>query len=239
MVDGSRVKHYSFDGSGFSYNAALSVTSGLTSPSCVALRPGTYDRLIVDGDQVKYYMWDGSQLVYNPQLSVTVAGLQNVGGYAPSAQAQSQGKDPGASVAWVRVRASLRSAAQNVHYLAVTADGSAWVTRWRVVGLDGGGTRLEVSPDDGRSWDPIGEASRAWPTADTLELWGGGAGGPGGGLARDPGHGGPGGDTQDQSTQSGRRRAVVWEAGNAPQKPVIPSRAPATRLPPDVHVGLH
>ena len=171
VVDGNQVKHYSFDGSGFGYNAALSVTSGLTSPSCVALRSGTYDRLIVDGDQVKYYMWDGSQLVYNPYLSVTVTGLQNVGGYAPSAQAQSQGKDPGASVAWVRVRAYHVLPANTSVTWSVTADGTNWVKKWRVRGLPGDSTVCEVSEDNGQTWTSIGDASQATPAVSRDELW--------------------------------------------------------------------
>ncbi len=171
IIDGNQLKHYTFTGSSFAYNSALSVTSGLNAPTCVALRPGTYDRLIVDGDQVKYYMWDGSEMVYNPQLSVTVAGLQNLGSYAPSAVAQSLAKDPGASVTYVRVRAyHILPAGTSVTW-SVTADGTNWVKKWRVRGLSGGATVCEVSNDNGQTWTSIGDASQASPSANREELW--------------------------------------------------------------------
>ncbi|NPV30778.1 MAG: hypothetical protein HPY58_14270 [Firmicutes bacterium] len=224
VVDGTQVKHYTFDGSGFSYNSALSVTSGLSAPTCVALRPGTYDRLIVDGDQVKYYMWDGSELVYNPQLSVTVAGLQNAGGYAPSAVVQSLAFDPGNSVSYVRVRA--------YHYLpegtsvtwSVTADGTTWVKKYRVRGLPGGATACEVSPDNGASWNSIGDESKAWPATNTYELW----------ADVSPGRSvkwraelvttNPQVTPKIKAPVPGTDIAVLLEAGNPPEKPVIPEQ---------------
>lgn len=225
IVEGTQVRHYTLTGDGFAYNAALSITAGLTRPTCVALRPGTYDRLVVDGDEVKYYAWDGSQLVYNPYLSVTVAGLQDMGGYAPSAVVQSLLFDPGdTDVSWVRVRAYCVLPPKTSVTWAVTADGSAWVTRWRVVGLDGGGTRLEVSPDDGRSWDPIGEASRAWPTVDTLELWAEVPAGQAVGWRATLATEDPAATPTIKAPNPGVDAAVVWEAGNAPRKPVIPEQ---------------
>ena len=95
FVAGKEVRHYNILGDGsFAHNEVLSVTSGLTAPTCVALRPGSFDRIIVDGDNIKYYMWDGSSLVYNPQLSVMVEGLKDIGFYAPQAAAESKTYTP-------------------------------------------------------------------------------------------------------------------------------------------------
>jgi hypothetical protein len=221
VVDGGEVEHYSFDGSQFVYNAALSVTAGLQAPSAVALRPGSHDRLIVDGNRVKYYMWNGTKLVYNERLSVAVSGIQD-GGYALGAVAQSLPMNPGVDVRYVRVRA--------YHYLpegtsvtwSVTADGSTWVKKYRVRGLRGG-TVCEVSPDNGATWSPIGDASKAWPVTNTVEL-----------LAEVP----PGRSVMwkaELATSNPRVTpkikaptpgdvAVLLEAGNPPAKPVIRER---------------
>lgn len=221
VVDGNQVKHYVFDGSSFAYSAALSVTSGLTSPTCVALRPGTYDSLIVDGDQVKYYMWDGSQLVYNAQLSVTVSGLQNVGSYAPAAVVQSLPKDPGASATFVRVRAwHVLSAGTSVTW-SVTADGVNWVKKWRVRGLAGGATVCEVSNDNGQTWTSIGDASQASPSANREELWAQVPAGRQVAWKAELATSDPSATPRIKAPSPGAQDAVVLEADSKPQPPVI------------------
>lgn len=89
VVTDNQVLHYNLIGSEFVRNDFLSITSGLISPTCVALRPGSFDRLIVDGENINYYMWDGKNLVLNPTMSETVEGLQNLGKYLPKAVAES------------------------------------------------------------------------------------------------------------------------------------------------------
>ncbi|QGP93396.1 hypothetical protein MGLY_28040 [Neomoorella glycerini] len=170
VVDGKQVKHFSFDGSVFRYNAALSVTSGLNNPVCVAVRPGTFDRIIIDGDQVKYYSWDGTQLVYNPNMSVTVAGLSNLGSYAPSAVAISQAKDPGNNVDYVRVRAYVSVPDKTSITFSLTADGTNWVKVWRVRGTPSGPV-AEVTADNGATWTAIGDSQAVSPTSADTRLW--------------------------------------------------------------------
>ena len=84
-----KVLRYDLAGTTASYNSALSVTSGLTKPTCVALKHDSKDMLIVDGNDVKYYMYDGSQMVYNSALSTTIMGLEDIGRYQLSAVAES------------------------------------------------------------------------------------------------------------------------------------------------------
>ncbi|NSW82717.1 MAG: hypothetical protein HPY90_05490 [Syntrophothermus sp.] len=171
IIAGNQVKHYSFAGSSFSYNAALSVTSGLNSPTCVALKKGSYDRLIVDGDQVKYYQWDGTQLVYNPSLSATVAGLSSIGSYAPSAVVQSLAKSTGNPCDNVRVRAYHVLPNNTSVTWSVSADGgTTWTKKWRVRGL-AGSTVCEITNDNGATWTPLGDMTKASPSSDTPELW--------------------------------------------------------------------
>ncbi|TYL07572.1 hypothetical protein MOLA_22330 [Moorella thermoacetica] len=170
VVDGKQVKHFSFDGSAFRYNAALSVTSGLNNPVCVAVRPGTYDRIIIDGDQVMYYSWDGSQLVYNPDMSVTVAGLSNLGSYAPSAVAVSQTKDPGNNVDYVRVRAYVIVPDKTSITFSLTADGTNWVKVWRVRGTPTGPV-AEVTADNGATWTAVGDSQAVSPASADTRLW--------------------------------------------------------------------
>jgi len=170
VVDGTQVKHYSFNGTGMSYNATLSVTSGLTSPRAVAVRPGSYDRIIVDGNQVKYYAWNGSSLVYDSNKSVTVANIIQGVGYKASAVVVSKSFNPGASAVKVRVRATHELHNNTSVTWSVTADGTNWVKRWRVRGT-ASGTVLEVSPDNGSTWAPIGTASDALPSVDNAQLW--------------------------------------------------------------------
>lgn len=170
VVDGKQVKHFSFDGSAFRYNAALSVTSGLNNPVCVAVRPGTFDRIIIDGDQVKYYSWDGTQLVYNAGMSVTVAGLSNLGSYAPSAVAVSQAKDPGNNVDYVRVRAHVSVPDKTSVTFSVTADGENWVKVWRVRGTPSGPV-AEVTADNGATWTAIGDSQAVSPASSDARLW--------------------------------------------------------------------
>ncbi|MCL6478772.1 MAG: fibronectin type III domain-containing protein [Peptococcaceae bacterium] len=170
VVDGSQVKHYSFTGTGMAYNATLSVTTGLTSPRAVAVRPGGYDRIIVDGNQVKYYTWTGSSMVYDPNRSVTVANLIQGAGYRSSAAAVSKPFDPGANAVMVRVRAAHELPNNTSVTWSVTADGANWVKRWRVRGT-ASGTVLEVSPDNGVTWNPIGTANDALPSVNNTQLW--------------------------------------------------------------------
>ncbi|AEG15966.1 hypothetical protein Desku_2432 [Desulfofundulus kuznetsovii DSM 6115] len=170
IVDGTQVKHYSFDGTVLRYNAALSVTSGLTNPRAVAIRPGSYDRIIVDGNQVRYYQWNGSSLVYNSSLSVTVSDILQNAGYRSPAVVVSKAFDPGANAVMVRVRAAHELPNNTSVTWSVTADGTNWVKKWRVRGT-ASGTVLEVSPDNGNTWNQIGTANDALPSVDNLQLW--------------------------------------------------------------------
>lgn len=173
IVEGSQVKHYDLSGGSFSYVAALSITEGLTRPTAVALRPGSQDRLIVDGDDVKYFMYDGSAgLVYNPSLSVTVAGLQDMGKYLPSAIVQSTLVSHTIDVTHVRARAYHAELPRGTSVTwAVTADGDNWTTKWRVIHPDEDGSAPMLQVGDGESWETIGDASKAYPNDDTVELW--------------------------------------------------------------------
>lgn len=89
VVTKEDVRHYNLIDNNLNYNSILSVTSGLTSPTAVALRPGSFDRIIVDGNEIQYWMWDGTQLIKNDVLSMVVEGLQNIGGYLESAIVES------------------------------------------------------------------------------------------------------------------------------------------------------
>lgn len=172
VVAANQVRHYGFDGSTMTENTALTVTTGLTNPTAVAIRPGSPDRIIVDGDRVRYYAWDGSALVEDPSRSVTVAGLASLGAYALSAVAQSLGHDPGAPADRVRVRAEhvLEPNTQVTWY--VTADGgSTWAPRWRVRADGAGMTACEVTTDAGTTWQRIGDAAACGLGADRPELW--------------------------------------------------------------------
>ncbi|NSW84001.1 MAG: hypothetical protein HPY90_12150 [Syntrophothermus sp.] len=173
IIDGSQAKTYLLAGNSFVYTSALSVTSGLSAPSCVAVRPGSYDLLIVDGDQVKYYQWDGAQMVYNASLSQTVAGLQNLGSYAPQAAVVSLPKNPGTNTSSVRVRAyHVLPAGTSVTWYLSTDGGTTWTASWRVSGLSGGTTRLEATYDNGSTWTEIsGGAAMAAPNQNTVQLW--------------------------------------------------------------------
>jgi hypothetical protein len=88
IIEGNQVKTYLFDGSEYSYVDALSITDSLSSPSCLALRPGSRDMIIVDNNEVKYFMFDGDELVYNPSLSKQIADF-TPSGYVTDATVQS------------------------------------------------------------------------------------------------------------------------------------------------------
>jgi hypothetical protein len=88
IIEGNQVKTYLFDGSEYSYVDALSITDSLSSPSCLALRPGSRDMIIVDNNEVKYFMFDGDELVYNPSLSKQIADFSPIG-YITNAVVQS------------------------------------------------------------------------------------------------------------------------------------------------------
>lgn len=90
VVTDNQVKHYNLIDSTFVENTHLAITEELTSPTCVALRPGSYDRLVVYRDGIKYFMWTGTELVENTTMSRKVTGLQDMGKYLPSAVAESE-----------------------------------------------------------------------------------------------------------------------------------------------------
>lgn len=170
VVDGTQVKHYSFTGSGMAYNSTLSVTAGLTAPKAVAVRPGSFDRIIVDGTEVKYYHWNGSSLIYNSDLSVTVSNIVSGDGYTSSAVVQSLAFTPATETDYVRVRAAHILPNNTSVTWSVTADGTNWVTRWRVRGT-GLGSVCEVTSDNGGTWTQIGDATVAQPEVSTASLW--------------------------------------------------------------------
>lgn len=104
IVADNKIKHYNLLGDDtFAENSILSITSGLTSPTCVALRPDSYDRLIIDGNDIKYYMWDGSGLLLNPTMSKTIEGLQDIGQFLPQAIAESIAYSVGRDVTHIKL----------------------------------------------------------------------------------------------------------------------------------------
>ncbi|MBO8160690.1 MAG: hypothetical protein H0Z24_03555 [Thermosipho sp. (in: Bacteria)] len=170
IIDGNQVKHYSFDGTQMVYNSALSITSGLTAPSSIALRTGSFDRVILDGDTVKYYSWDGSSLVYNPNLSKQITNIVQAGGYITSAQVQSLAVTPTNAVDKVRVTAYHQVPDGTKIEWSVTADGTNWTKRWRVRGTPTGAV-AEVTDDNGLTWVPIGDESVTNPGNNNPDLW--------------------------------------------------------------------
>lgn len=154
VVSGAEVKGYRAEAGGLTYDGALSVTEGLTTPSAVALRPGSRDMLVVDGDEVRYYMFDGTRMVYNPQLSKTATGLRDARAYVRRAVAQSQLFNPGIEVNHVRVRAYHDLPTHTSVTWDVTADGENWVAAWRVSAANG----LEVYNSDTDAWRVLGPA---------------------------------------------------------------------------------
>ena len=172
VLDGNSVKTYTFNGGNFSYSSALSVTSGLTSPRCITLVPGTNDLILVDGTDVKYYMFDGNQMVLNPMLSHMVAELQDLGGYMVQAVAQSKACISDKPVTNVRVQAKHELPNKtSVTWKVSSDDGATWITMWRVVGLPDGGSQCEVTTDNGATWESIGDASTAEPGKNSNALW--------------------------------------------------------------------
>ncbi|MCL6639668.1 MAG: hypothetical protein K6T80_08340, partial [Firmicutes bacterium] len=174
VVDGNQVKHYSFNGSSMVYNSTLSITAGLSNPRAVAIRPGakdgTFGKIVVDGNEVKFYSWNGSSLVYDPNRSVTISNIVQGAGYGSSSTAESQAKDPGANCGYVRVRAAQELPNNTCVTYSVTADGVNWVKKWRVRGT-ATGTVLEISPDNGATWNPAGTANDALPSTNNANLW--------------------------------------------------------------------
>lgn len=172
IIDGKEVKHYSFNGSSFKYNSVLSVTSGLSSPSCVALRPGSSDRIIIDGDKVKYYRFNDTsgQLVYDSNRSITIKDLSQLGGYTTSATVVSQVKKSDVDVVNLRIRAYQTLPLGTSITWSLTNNGTDFIKVWRVRN-EGGTTYCEITTNNGSSWDSIGNATLSYPNVDTKELW--------------------------------------------------------------------
>lgn len=168
VVDGSSVKHYTLSGDTFSYSAALSV-SGLTNPRCVAIRPGTEDRIIVDGDQVKYYSYTGSNLVYNPALSTTVSNLNQLFLYIPNAEVISTKPTLSRDISQARVRAYCEVPNGTSITWSLTVDDTNWTTCWRVRGTPTGSI-LEITNDNGLTWTGIGDATVGYPSNENVRL---------------------------------------------------------------------
>ena len=129
VIQGNQDDIYTVSSGSFVKSSALSITSGLTAPTCVAVRPGSYDRLIVDGNQVKYYSFDGTHLDYNAALSTTVSGLQSTSTYAASAVATSASISPApsSSVSEVMLQAYCNSLPASTSVIfSVSADGANW-----------------------------------------------------------------------------------------------------------------
>lgn len=221
IIEGNDVKHYSFDGSQLRYNNVLTVDYGLGSPSAVALRPGSYDRVIVDGDEVKYYSYNETlgQLVYDADRSITAAGLSNLGGYVSSANAVSQVKDPGVDTTHVRIRAYCIIPESTSITWSMTTDGANFTKAWRVRN-ESGGTICETTPDNGGTWNPIGEVTQAFPSSETKELWiellaGRSIAWKAELATTDPKN------TPKIKAPTPGEVAVLWQAGNPPNTPIV------------------
>lgn len=169
VIDGNQVKHYALSGDTFTYSSALSITSNLTNPRCVAIKPGTQDRIIVDGDQVKYYSYNGSELVYNPNLSTTVSGLNTLFLYIPNAVVISNTPTLSRDISQARVRAYCEVPNNTSITWFLTIDGENWVTCWRVRGTPTESI-LEITENNGLTWTNIGNASVGYPTNNDIRL---------------------------------------------------------------------
>lgn len=169
VIDGNQVKHYTLSGDTFTYSSALSITSNLTDPRCVAIKSGTQDRIVVDGDQVKYYSYDGSKLVYNPALSTTVSSLNTLFLYSPNAVVISNTPTLSRDVSQARVRAYCEVPNNTSITWFLTVDGENWVTCWRVKGTPIGSI-LEITENNGLTWTNIGNASVGYPTNNDIRL---------------------------------------------------------------------
>lgn len=168
IIEGNQEKHYSSEGTEMVFNTALSITTGLNSPRAIALRRGSYDRLIVDGDDSRYFAYENGQLVEKPEWSKHIDGLSSLIKYRNNAKATSLGFDPVTPAGRVRVRATHALVPGTIVTWEVSADGVNWVKRWRVSGTTG---TCELSIDNGGSWSPIGGVSVASPLNDTPDLW--------------------------------------------------------------------
>lgn len=157
IVEGNQVKTYLFDGSEYSYVDALSITDSLSSPSCLALRPGSRDMIVADNNEVKYFMFDGNELVYNPSLSKQIADF-TPSGYVTDATVQSN----------LIVR--LATASRVTAYYDVPPGTSitwsvyteTWTPVWRVRGAPG--PVIEYTPDAGTTW--VANPNSLWKESD-------------------------------------------------------------------------
>ncbi len=215
VVSGSEVIGYKVQDGSIIYSSAFSVTDGLENPSAVALRPDSQDMLVVDGKEVRYYMYDGSQMIYNEQLSKQVAGLDNAGAYVRRATAQSVLVDHELPlITHIRVRAYHDLPSQTMVTWQITTDGIDWYDAWRV----SSDTGLEIYDDAESAWKHAGLAIDATPDLDNLDLWI------------------PLPEDNWEDTQIGWRATletqnpvatpkivtqVVWEAGAAPDPPIL------------------
>jgi hypothetical protein len=146
VIQGNQDNIYTVSSGSFVKSTAMSITSGLTAPACVAVRPGSYDRLIVDGNQVKYYSFDGTHLDYNAALSATVSGLQSASTYAASAIATSTPSSTSSSVTEVMAQAYCNLPANTGVTFAVSANGGTnWTTIMQEYADSGGNTHGEYN----------------------------------------------------------------------------------------------
>jgi hypothetical protein len=169
VIDGNQVKSYAFDGTSYSYSAALSITSSLAAPSCVVLRPGSNDIIVADGDNVKYYMNDGTKMVYNAALSVQVTGLSGNVRYLADATVRSINFTLAKNTQSSRVTATC-NVPNNTSITWSVLISSIYTNVWRLRGSPTGSI-LEYTTDGGTSWTPIGTAANAVPGVSTAQLW--------------------------------------------------------------------
>jgi hypothetical protein len=145
IIEGNQVKTYLFDGSEYSYVDALSITDSLSSPSCLALRPGSRDMIIVDNNEVKYFMFDGDELVYNPSLSKQIADF-SPSGYVTDAVVQSILFPHPATASKVTAQCEVPSGT-SITWSVYTG---TWTPVWRIRGA--AEPVIEYTSDAGTTW---------------------------------------------------------------------------------------
>jgi hypothetical protein len=183
VIQVSQDNIYTVSSGSFIKSTTLSITSGLTAPTCVAVRPGSYDRLIVDGNQVKYYSYDGTHLDYNAALSTKVSGLQSTSTYTTSAIATSASYSASSSVSEVMVQAYCNLPANTSVKFVVSANGGTnWTTVMQEYANSGGNAYGEYNNNAAQPsawtlpvvWSQPGSVSSynpQTPSQSTAFLW--------------------------------------------------------------------
>lgn len=185
VLDEGKISLYDYSSS---QNMVVMVTelTDLNSPQGVALRPGTWDMVVLDQKYVgsynlRYFMFDGTEMVENPFLAQNVESILKGSGYINKGWITSKTTYTESSYAdWLRIRANIELPDDTGIVWYITNTSNTWCPLWKAERSEGIiniykylDEQWVVYQGDPNDIYPLDSANESYPSIENLNqtLW--------------------------------------------------------------------